>query len=170
MKYAHIDDNDGKILAWYSDDVHGTYISPELDKDSGEVLKAGYYDISNIPTPNIEVTNEVWENAINANAYDKDTKAFIVKDFRTTEEIAEAEFKQAKAEGEIYTLNDVDYKVPFMKDDADGLMQVNAAFQLGITNTVIYFSNGTKMPIQATEFQEFTVWFVTKRNSFFIEG
>lgn len=73
-----------------------------------------------------------------------------------------------KAEGEVYTLNGVDYQVPFMKDDADGLMQVNAAFQLGITETVIYFTNGTKMPIKAAEFQEFAIWFVTKRNSFFV--
>lgn len=73
-----------------------------------------------------------------------------------------------KATGEIYTLNNVDYQVPFMKDDADGLMQVNAAFQLGITETVIRFTNGTKMPITAAEFNDFAVWFVTKRNSFFI--
>lgn len=73
-----------------------------------------------------------------------------------------------KANGEVYTLNGVDYQVPFMKDDADGLMQVNAAFQLGITETVIYFTNGTKMPITAAEFEAFAVWFVTKRNSFFV--
>lgn len=75
-----------------------------------------------------------------------------------------------KAKGETYTLNGIDYQVPFMKDDADGLMQVNGAFQLGITNTVIHFSNGTKMPITASEFIDFAIWFVNKRNSFFIEG
>lgn len=72
-----------------------------------------------------------------------------------------------KAEGDVYSLNGVDYLVPFMKDDADGLLQVNAAFQLGITDSVLYFTNGTKMPITAAEFQDFAVWFVTKRNSFF---
>ncbi len=73
-----------------------------------------------------------------------------------------------KAESEVYTLNDVDYQVPFMKDDADGLLQVKAAFDLGVTDTVIYFTNGTKMPITATEFMDFAVWFVNKRNSFFV--
>lgn len=73
-----------------------------------------------------------------------------------------------KTEGEIYTINGIDYQVPFMKDDADGVMQVNAAFQLGINETVIYFTNGTKMPITDVEFQEFVIWFVTRRNEFFL--
>lgn len=72
-----------------------------------------------------------------------------------------------KKQGETYTLNGVDYKIPFMKDDADGVMQVSNAFQLGITGTVIYFTNGTKMPITTVEFQEFVIWFVTRRNEFF---
>lgn len=74
-----------------------------------------------------------------------------------------------KAEGEVYTLNGVDYQVPFMKDDADGLLQVKEAFNLGINETVIYFTNGTKMPIVADEFMDFAIWFVEKRNSFFVE-
>lgn len=73
-----------------------------------------------------------------------------------------------KAEGEIYTLNDVDYQVPFMKDDADGLLQVKSAFDLGVNYTVIHFTNGTKIPIASSEFIEFAIWFVNKRNSFFV--
>lgn len=73
-----------------------------------------------------------------------------------------------KSEGESYTLNDTDYKVSFMKDDADGLMQVSMAFQLGLTETVIHFENGTKMPIKNTEFETFAIWFVGRRNSFFV--
>ena len=73
-----------------------------------------------------------------------------------------------KAEGEVYTLNGVDYQVPFMKDDADGVLQVKSAFDLGVTNTIIHFTNGTKMPITSSEFMEFAVWFANKRNSFFV--
>ena len=60
-KFAHLDGE--KILGWFSEDVHDT-----------------------IPTPNIEATDEVWKKAIqdNANAYVGDT--FIYKDFRTTEQ------------------------------------------------------------------------------------
>lgn len=82
--------------------------------------------------------------------------------------ISEYNIKKAKAVGEVYTLNDVDYQVSFMKDDADGMMQVSIAFQLGLTETVIYFENGTKMPIKNTEFEAFAIWFVGKRNSFFV--
>ena len=91
---------------------------------------------------------------------------FINPDIILTEEQL---LQKAKAEGEVYTLNGVDYKVSFMKDDADGLMQVSMAFQLGLTNTVIHFENGTKMPIKSTEFEPFAIWFVGKRNSFFVE-
>lgn len=59
--FAHLDGE--KLKGWYCDDVHDT-----------------------IPTPNIEVTEEVWRKAIqdNANAYVGDT--FVYKDFRTTEQ------------------------------------------------------------------------------------
>lgn len=58
-------------------------------------------------------------------------------------------------------------QISVTKDDADGVMQVNAAFALGLTDTVIHFRNGVKMPIAAADFQEFALLFVTKRNSFF---
>jgi hypothetical protein len=75
---------------------------------------------------------------------------------------------EAKATGEVYTLNGVDYQVPFMKDDADGLLQVKSAFDAGLlTETVVYFTNGTKMPITSEEFGAFVAWFVPKRDSFF---
>ena len=78
-------------------------------------------------------------------------------------------FAKSKEIGENYTLDGVDYKVSFMKDDADGMMQVSMAFSLGITNTIISFENGTKMPIKNTEFEAFAIWFVGKRNSYFVK-
>ena len=41
MKYANVDEN-GQILGWYDAEIHST-----------------------IPEPNIQVTDEVWQNAIN---------------------------------------------------------------------------------------------------------
>lgn len=61
-KFAHL--NGEQVLGWYTPEVHG----------------------DNIPTPNVEVTDEVWQQALVdvANAY-VDNK-FIKKDFSTTEE------------------------------------------------------------------------------------
>ena len=42
MKYAHIDDN-GQILGWYDQELH-----------------------QSIPEPNVEVSEEVWQNAIDS--------------------------------------------------------------------------------------------------------
>lgn len=75
--------------------------------------------------------------------------------------------QDSKQNGEIYSLNGIDYKVPFMKDDGDALMQVKAAFDFGETSTKIKFTNGTIMPITSVDFMSFAAWFVTKRNKFF---
>ena len=64
MKYVHLEENTNKILGWYSDDIH-----------------------TNIPTPNIEVTEKVWQEALNINANCYEDGKFIVKDLRTPEEI-----------------------------------------------------------------------------------
>ena len=78
MKYAHLE-KENKILGWYSDDIH---------------------DI--IPTPNIEVSDEVWQEAININANCYEDGKFLVKDFRTNEEIRKEEINTQIAEAKVY--------------------------------------------------------------------
>lgn len=73
MKYAYIIDN--KLQGWYDTEIH-----------------------TEIPTPNIEVTDEVWQEAININANCYENGKFIVKDFRTDEEILEQEHAIFRAE------------------------------------------------------------------------
>ena len=43
MFYAHIDETNNRILGWYTPEVHG----------------------DNIPTPNIEVTRDRWQEILN---------------------------------------------------------------------------------------------------------
>lgn len=64
MKFAHLDGE--KVLGWYTKEVHG----------------------DNIPTPNVEVTDEVWQQALVdvSNSY-VDGK-FVYKDFSTNDEKA----------------------------------------------------------------------------------
>jgi len=75
---------------------------------------------------------------------------------------------EAMLAGEVYTLNGVDYTISFTKDDGDGMVQVKSAFELGLTDTIIHFKNGTKLPIAAVDFSAFVMWFVNKRNSYFV--
>ena len=79
MKYAHLEKSTNKILGWYSDDSH---------------------DI--ISTPNIEVSEKVWQEAININANCYEKGKFIVKDFRTAEEIRKNEINTQIAEAKAY--------------------------------------------------------------------
>ena len=74
MKYTHLEEQTNKILGWYSDEIH-----------------------SEIPTPNIEVTEEVWQEAININANCYENGKFIVKDFRTAEEINDIRIQQIES-------------------------------------------------------------------------
>ena len=85
MKYAHLEENTNKLLGWYDDSIH-----------------------QEIPTPNIEVTEEVWQEAININANCYEDGKFIVKDFRTNKEIAEQELNKRKQIANQY-LRDTDW-------------------------------------------------------------
>lgn len=86
------------------------------------------------------------------------------------EALADKQRDEAMLTGKPYTLNDKEYQVSFTKDDGDGMVQVQIGFSLGLPSTTIHFDCGTKMPILATEFLPFALWFVENRNSFFDEA
>ena len=92
MKYANIENGTNKLLGWYSDDIH-----------------------SDIPTPNIEVTDEVWQEAININANCYENGEFIVKDFRTAEEIEQETQAQFRAERDVL-LKEADIEINKLVD------------------------------------------------------
>ncbi len=107
MKYAHLEGNTNstKLLGWYSDETH-----------------------SEIPTPNIKVTDEVWQEAININANCYENGKFIVKDFRTEEEIngtriQQIESKCNQAIGAVYPIhkqiNITNLLTPYTEEDRD---------------------------------------------------
>lgn len=60
------------------------------------------------------------------------------------------------------------HMIPFMNEDAVALLQVKALFDMGGTHTNIEFSNGTVMPMTATDFVAFAEWFVVNRNAYFV--
>jgi len=75
MKIAYYDETNGKLLGWYDDKIH---------KD--------------IPTPNTEVSDENWKQAIsiNANFIDRDG-VLSKKDFRTLEQLKASKLKELEA-------------------------------------------------------------------------
>lgn len=94
MKYAHIIDT--KLQGWYDEEINAV-----------------------IPTPNIEVTDEVWQEAINTNANCYEDGKFIVKDFRTVEEIRTAEINTQIAEAKQY-LADTGWYIERLNDPSSG--------------------------------------------------
>ena len=86
MKYAYLD-KDNKLLGWYDDEIH-----------------------SEIPIPNIEVTEEDWQEAITINANCYEDGKFLVKDFRTSEEIQYKITANLVAEAKLY-LQSTDFKM-----------------------------------------------------------
>lgn len=92
MKYANYDKETGKLLGWYDSEINGIYIPkvPEkLDEDGNIETKEipAYYDTSKIPTPNIEVSEEIWSEAVRNGYNFVDNGTLTFKDFRTTDEI-----------------------------------------------------------------------------------
>lgn len=125
MKYAHIEKETGKLLGWYDSEIHGEFIPPEFEKvitqeelknEDGEVIqeeifeykliKDSFYNIENIPTPNIEVSEDDWQSAVNINANCYEDGKFIIKDFRTASEILQLEIDKFKK-----VLTDTDWYV-----------------------------------------------------------
>lgn len=148
MKYAHLEKNTNKLLGWYSDDIH---------------------DI--IPTPNIEVTEEVWQEALNINANFYDGKVFSYKEpTLTDEEIATKAIYDKKYVGIEYTnLSDEVYIVSLTNDDANGLIQVRTAFEMGIAETNFCFENGTVVPLKSIDDLLHLGQFISiERNKFFL--
>jgi hypothetical protein len=81
MKFAHL--NNEKLVGWYDSEIH-----------------------TRIPTPNIKVTDEVWQKAVNMNANAYINGQFLVKDFSTEAEKTQAKIRELKLK-----LAETDYKV-----------------------------------------------------------
>lgn len=64
MKYAHIDNN-GQILGWYDDEIH-----------------------ESVPEPNVQVSEEVWQNALDSSHNTIISGVTSQVDYRTDEQKA----------------------------------------------------------------------------------
>lgn len=119
---------------------------------------------------------EKTEDGLFAEYYNEDGTIDTITESQIKQEQEEQALKLEQSEardeamltGATYTLNDTVYQISFTKEDGDGLVQVKSAFEWGLTQTTIHFSNGTKLPISSTDFPSFALWFVNKRNEFFL--
>ena len=129
MKYAHIENGTNKLLGWYTKEIH-----------------------SKIPTPNIEVTDEVWQEALNINANCYENGEFIVKDFRTYEQreerrIQEIEDKCNQVIEAVYPfkykqINITNLLTPYTEEDRE-IMRAFINSKRAICHQAI--ANGTKV-------------------------
>jgi len=79
--------------------------------------------------------------------------------------------KQAMLDGQIFTLNAIDYKVSLTSNDAAGVMQLFLANQNGaITTTNFIAKNGTVVPLTSSDINTFVNWFTAARQTFFQPG
>ena len=122
------------------DNTDCSFLGFEFLEEVEEPKREGFYAVEVAPVNN----KQTWE---------------LIPIVKTAEELrAEAMIQGAEYNG---------YQISFTKDDGDGLMQVKTAFDLGLTETVIHFDCGTKMPMKVEDFNAFALWFVNKRNEFF---
>ena len=105
MKYANIENRTNRLLGWYDKEIH-----------------------LEIPTPNIEVTDEVWQEALNINANCYENGEFIRKDFRTDKQreqqrIQEIETKCNQVIEAVYPIykqiNITNLLTPYTEEDRD---------------------------------------------------
>jgi len=101
----------------------------------------------------------------NRHVWDEATQSVLVDPEWLLEEEARVKSK-AKKEGEVYL--DTGVSVPFTNENALAILQVKAAFELGVTDTIIELDNGEKLPMSSVGFSAFALWFAEKRNSYFV--
>lgn len=104
MKKAHLEQNTNRLLGWYDTDIHSV-----------------------IPEPNVAVTDSQWQEAIdnNHNKVNLDGSTELY-DFRTDEEITQAENERKIKEAKSY-LASTDYKVlPDYDGDTTGILEARA--------------------------------------------
>lgn len=125
-----------------------------------DVLEYRYKDIGADGFYKIDTTRQCYEkvDVEDSDILDK------VKELQTDYELKQ-ENRALKTGGKVYP--GTEYKISFTKEDALGLLQIKAAFELGLHKTVFEFSNGTKFPIDALGFKPFARWFVNERSKFF---
>ena len=122
------------------DNTDCSFLGYEFLEEVEQPKQEGFYAVEVAPVNN----KQTWE---------------LIPIVKTAEELrAEAMIQGADYNG---------YRISFTKDDGDGLMQVKTAFELGLTETIIHFDCGTKMPMKVEDFNAFALWFVNKRNEFF---
>ena len=116
MKYANYDKTNGKLLGWYDSEIHGTIVPevPEILNEDGTVkTKAipSYYDVTSIPTPNAEVSEEDWQEAIDNgyNYVDATKKTLSKKDFRTFTELQTSKMSELETGYNISNTLDIAY-------------------------------------------------------------
>ena len=128
MKYANIEQNTNKLLGWYDKRIH-----------------------LEIPTPNIEVTDEVWQEALNINANCYENGEFILKDFTTDEQreqqrVQEIESRCNQVIEAVYPIykqiNITNLLTPYTEQDKD-TMKVFIDNKRAICHQAI--ANGTKI-------------------------
>lgn len=94
MKYAHYDETTKGLEGYYDDSIHTT-----------------------IPTPNIELSEEQWQNALDLelNCVDTETGILVYKDLRTAEEITDSEMLAANEEARAYLASTDWYVIRFIE-------------------------------------------------------
>lgn len=83
MKYAHYDKKTNEILGYYDDEIHNT-----------------------IPTPNFEISNDVWQKALSENANIADAKNQKLVRVEVEQEIDEKARELAELEAQIKEAED----------------------------------------------------------------
>ena len=83
MKYAHYDKDTKRLLGYYDDEIH-----------------------NDIPTPNIEISDEEWREALNKNANSVDVKNQKLARIEVEQEIDEKARELAELEAQIKECED----------------------------------------------------------------
>ena len=148
MKTAHYDKTSGKIRGWYDKDMHKI-----------------------IPTPNAEVSDKEWQNAINENAnfYDEKTKTFKVKDFSTFKERVGIKILKLKEEYRKANSFDISYVNTTFQADKSSIDTISSILAGGAVPPNFYFLDtlNKKVPMTFKQLQGLNLAIISRKQANF---
>ena len=131
MKYVNYDEKTGKILGFYSKDIHGKWIPPQYNED-GKLIKEGYWDLSAIPKPYAEMTDEMWQECLNGTEYRYKNGSWVkyIPPTPTLDDVKARQKTLIKAEFEKHENDPVTYNNITWNGGENSAFKINGAVQL----------------------------------------
>ena len=134
----------------------------KIQTRNGEFIGYKVNETTFFPKENCEFINQWTAEGNEPEAEFTDEEILLQEELKASSDRKNLGIDYTNLENEVYI-------VSLTNDDANGLIQVRTAFEMGITETNFYFENGTVVPLKSIDDLLHLGQFISiERNKFFL--